>query len=290
MSPAKVNLFLQITGRRVDGYHNLFSLMCPVGLCDSLSLDVSAGDIRVICSDPDVPSDETNLAFQAADLFMKQFAGQHDAKRRGVKITIEKQIPVAAGLGGGSSNAAAVFWGLNRYFGRPFSMQELMDLGLELGADVPFFIFGKPAFATGIGERLEPYHNLTPYYAVLIYPGIKVSTATVYKNLDLGLTKCKKKPKKSLLRHQAFDASLHLCNDLESVVISRFPEIMDAKRALLGQGAFGALMSGSGSTVFGLFKDPAAAQKAKNVLEENSSWKLFFTQLIVDDGFCIQEG
>lgn len=289
LSPAKVNLFLQVTGRRADGYHNLFSLMCPVGLYDSVTLDMSAGDIRLICSDPDVPLDESNLAYRAADRFMNQFAGRHDARRRGVKITIEKQIPVAAGLGGGSSNAAAVFLGLNRHFGRPFSMQELMDLGLEVGADVPFFIFGKPAIATGIGERLEPYRNLTPYYAVLIYPGIKVSTAEVYKNLDLGLTKCKKKLTKTLLEHRAFDAALHLCNDLELVVLSRFPEIIDAKRALLEQGAFGALMSGSGSTVFGLFNNPAAAQKAKYFLEKNTSWKLFFTRLIVDDGLCIQE-
>ena len=150
LSPAKINLFLQITGRRNDGYHDLVTLMCCVGLYDTVSLVFGAKETTVACDHPNVPEDETNLAFGAASLFLKALN-----KNEGVKIFIQKQIPVAAGLGGGSSNAAAVFLGLNRYYGYPFSTEELMSMGLSIGADVPFFIFQRPAIASGIGEKLE---------------------------------------------------------------------------------------------------------------------------------------
>lgn len=274
-SPAKINLFLQITGKRPDGYHDLFSLMCCIGLYDTVSLDVGVKETAVSCDHPLVPEDETNLAFAAADLFYK-----NSKKNDGVKIFIQKQIPVAAGLGGGSSNAAAVFLGLNRYYGYPFSMDELMSMGLSIGADVPFFIFRKPATASGIGEKLEVYPGLKKLKILLVFPGFSVSTAAVYKNLNLRLTKCKKKLKKAPLKKCGFDASLHLCNDLESVTASNYPVINTIKEQLLKHGAVGALMSGSGPTVFGLFSDPGSARKAKDAFDPDTHVEIYLSKII----------
>ena len=284
LSPAKINLFLHVTGRRHDGYHNLFTLMCPVGLYDEVSLETKSDTLSVVCSDPDVPNDETNLAYRAARHFLQEYTLQHTLpKNTGLNISIKKHIPVAAGLGGGSSNAAAVLHGVNHLFGNPFTVRELMAMGLHIGADVPFFIFGKPAIATGIGEALEPFPNLVSYVVLLVYPGIGVSTAEVYKNLDLGLTNCEKKLKEVLLKHEAYDAKRHSCNDLESFTLSRYPEIQTAKKSLLKQGAVAALMSGSGSSVFGLFDDLQAAQSARLLLGKTKEWELFLTEMIVLD-------
>ena len=182
LSPAKINLFLLITEKRSDGYHNLASLMCCIKLYDTVLLTFGSKSTTVSCVHPDVPEDETNLAFKAVDIFQKALGSYN-----GVKIIIEKKIPVAAGLGGGSSNAAAVLLGLNRHYGYPFPKDDLMKMGLSIGADVPFFIFQKPAVATGIGEHLESYEGLKPLKVLLVYPGFSVSTAQVYKKFNLGL-------------------------------------------------------------------------------------------------------
>jgi len=278
LSPAKINLFLQITGRRIDGYHDLVTLLCCVGLYDTVSLVFGAKETTVACVHPNVPEDETNLAFGAASLFLKALN-----KNEGVKISIEKKIPVAAGLGGGSSNAAAVFLGLNRYYGYPFSQDELMHMGLSIGADVPFFIFRKPAIGSGIGEKLEAYQGLEKLKILLVFPGFGVSTAEVYKSLNLGLTKCKNKLRYTLLNNHSFDPRYHLCNDLETVVASKHPAIFAAKEALIGQGALGALMSGSGPTVFGLFSDIDKARKAGRILSQNDKWQIYHADMITQD-------
>ena len=270
LSPAKINLFLQVTGKRPDGYHELFSLMCCVDLCDTIFLQFGVKNIRVESSHPQIPLDDTNLAHRAAAVFFKAL-NVND----GLKIFIDKSIPVAAGLGGGSSNAASVLKGLNQHYGYPFSRNELMSMGLGLGADVPFFLFGKPALASGIGEKLEPYPGSLPFHIVLVYPGFEVSTGEVFQNLNLGLTKCEKKFKELFSIKIAFDPGLHLCNDLEIVTASRYPEITSIKEQLLIRGALGALMSGSGPTVFGLFSDSGAAARARQALGENSRWDAF---------------
>lgn len=284
LSPAKINLFLHVTGKRPDGYHDLVTIMCCVSLYDTISLTTRVKKTTVSCSNPEVPEDETNIAFKAADLFLNRLNRQE-----GVKITIKKEIPVAAGLGGGSSNAAAVFLGLNRCYGYPFSLDDLMAMGILIGADVPFFLFGKPARASGIGEKLEVCDGLPSYKILLVYPGFCVSTAEVYKNVDLGLTKCKKTLKKALLEQRKFDAAYHLYNDLETVVLSKYPDIIAVKEALLSHGAIGALMSGSGPTVFGLFSDHDKARKANHALSKNSEWQLFLTDMIIDAGCIIQD-
>lgn len=281
IAPAKINLFLQVTGRRADGYHELFTLMCPLGLADRIRLSTAGSRIRVTCSDPAVPDDTSNTTHRAAEIFLLNLKKRRHSPLIGVKIAIDKQIPVGAGLGGGSSDAAAVFRGLNRLLGCPFQTAELMEMGCEVGADVPFFIFGQPALATGIGERLEPYRKLPPYWVLLFYPGVSVSTAEVYKNLDLGLTNCKKKLKDFVLKQRPFDATSHLCNDLETVTLERYPQVKAAKEALYGRGALGVSMSGSGSTVFALFADDGMARRALQSLEGITEGSFFLTQLIV---------
>ncbi len=275
LSPAKINLFLQVTGKRPDGYHELFSLMCCVDLFDTIFLQFGLKNIQVESSHPQIPLDDTNLAHRAAAVFLKAL-NTHD----GLKIIIDKSIPVAAGLGGGSSNAASVLKGLNRHYGYPFSRNQLMSMGLGLGADVPFFLFGKPALASGIGEKLKAYFAPLPFYVVVVYPGFKVSTGEVFQKLNLGLTKCKKKIKKLFLIKNGFDPKLNLVNDLEIVTTSEYPVILSIKEQLLNQGALGALMSGSGPTVFGLFSDSRTAGRAKQVIGENTRWDAFVCDII----------
>jgi 4-diphosphocytidyl-2-C-methyl-D-erythritol kinase len=284
LSPAKVNLFLKITGKRIDGYHDLMTLMCCIGLYDTVSLNVGNTNIVVSCDHPLVPEDESNLAYVAAHLFLKTLD-----KNEGVNIFIQKQIPVAAGLGGGSSNAAAVLLGLNRHYGNPFSKEDLMSMSLSIGADVPFFIFQSPAIATGIGEKLKAYPGLENMWILLVSPGFGVSTAEVYKKLNLGLTKCKKKLKEFLLNNQRFDPRSHLCNDLESVTASKYPVINTVKKALLSHGALGALMSGSGPSVFGLFSDLDRASQANHALYRAYGWKMYLAEMVTQDtAFNIQ--
>ncbi len=284
-APAKINLFLAVTGQRPDGYHDLISLMCAVKLHDTLSLSVTPGGnrVQVVCSHPDVPENEANLAWRAASLFMTNLK-----RRDTVTIAIEKRIPVAAGLGGGSSDAASVLHGLNRLYQRPFSIKALMAIGLTIGADVPFFVYGKPSVATGIGEKLEPVIELSPCPVLLVCPKISVSTRAVYKKLNLGLTKCEIKINNFVFGDRNFEVPYHLCNDLETVSISEYPVIQKAKQALLSEGARGALMSGSGPAVFGLFSDLATARSARRSLAGNEDWDVHLTDLNVSGArvFC----
>ena len=276
LSPAKINLFLQITGKRQNRYHDLFTLMCCISLYDTVSLSFGAKHTTVSCSDPEVPENETNLAVRAANLFFKAIH-----KNEGVKIGLEKQIPVAAGLGGGSSNAATVLLGLNRYYGQPLPQNKLMSIGLSIGADIPFFIFRKPATASGIGEKLEPYEGLKLFQILLVCPKFAVSTKEIYKSLNLELTKCNKKLNFITSKKKIFNIKKHLCNDLEEVTASRCPDVNKAKEALLSRGATGALMSGSGPAVFGIFPDLAKAQIAYNTILNKHNWRLFQAEILV---------
>jgi 4-diphosphocytidyl-2-C-methyl-D-erythritol kinase len=283
-APAKINLFLLITGKRPDGYHDLYTLMCPVALYDVIRLQFGAEGIAVACDHPGVPSDSSNLAFRAAASFVDAvFDGKLPAGG-GMTIHIEKNIPVGAGLGGGSSDAAAVLTALNNYFGRPISTSSLMRLGAGIGADVPFFIFDAPALASGIGDRLDPFPHLTPWTALLVYPNESVSTGWVYKNLNLRLTKDEKKLSKFHFDGRIFNVDNHLVNDLEQVTIEAFPVIKEIKRLLLAHGAAGAMMTGSGSTVFGLFEDAGRADSARTTLcsnQRSQNWTLYVADLLI---------
>ena len=281
LSPAKINLFLHVCGKRPDGYHELFSLMCRINLFDEILLQFGRGyGIEVYCEHPKVPIDSNNLAWRAANLF------QHElGLEQRLKIHLKKNSPVAAGLGGGSSNAASVLMALNAYHDHPFSHEMLMKMGLKLGADVPFFIFKKPAIATGIGEKLAAFEGELPYHILLLYTGVEVSTAETYRNLNLGLTKAEKKLTSSNLKRNRFDPAHDLANDLERVTIQKYPEIRSAKEKIIKLGAVGALMSGSGSTVFGLFDDAETAKAARQILyrdDANKKWQLFLADPILD--------
>jgi len=193
LSPAKINLFLQITGKRADGYHEIVSLMSCIDLYDVLWFDFESSGISVRCDHPKVPDNEDNIVYKAAKLFYdrlkaKQVAPIISRTPPGVSILIEKHIPVAAGLGGGSSNAGQTLNQLNLFYGRPFDMYALNQMAVTIGADVPFFLKAIPAIATGIGEHLSPYHGLPTQDIILVCPNIAVSTAMVYKKLNLGLT------------------------------------------------------------------------------------------------------
>ena len=281
LSPAKINLFLRVTRKRPDGYHELFSLMCCLDLFDVIFIQFGGQKIEIDASNSQIPLDETNIVHKAATLFFKKLRVTD-----GLSIRIEKSIPVAGGLGGGSSNAASTLMGLNQHYGFPFSRDQLMSTGLELGADVPFFIFQKPAFASGVGEKLEAYPGRLPYHILLLNPGVKVHTGEVFRNLNLRLTKCKKKITNPSLKQRGFDASLHLCNDLETVTISQYPIIESLKKQLLLHGASGALMSGSGPTVFGLFSDPHTAGEAARAIGRNTRVNAYLAD-IIDEAFPV---
>ena len=283
-APAKINLMLTVIGRRSDGYHELRSLMAPVALYDVLTLRFGGPRISVSCNHPDVPDDDTNLAARAASLYLDAAAETGISPASGVSIQIDKHIPVGAGLGGGSSDAAAVLAALNNRFGQPLSPERLRKIGVCIGADVPFFLSGGPALASGIGERLKPFAGLTPWTALLVFPNQSISTAWVYKNLNLRLTKEEKKLSKFHFDGRNFDVGRHLVNDLESVTEKALPVIKEIKRLLLAHGAAGAMMSGSGSTVFGLFADAKQAISAHNALQntqQRQNWALYVADLLI---------
>ena len=196
LSPAKINLFLSVTGRRPDGYHELTTLMAGIDLYDRITLDFSGRDIRLQCDAPDIPQDESNLAFRAARLYEATYRRRYrHAPFSGLAIGLHKRIPAGAGLGGGSSNAATVLKALNAKAPEPLPHADLAVLALQLGADVPFFLTGRPALATGIGERLTPWNDLRPYALLVVFPGCALATREVYGALNLRLTKCEKKLK-----------------------------------------------------------------------------------------------
>ncbi|MCG6892786.1 MAG: 4-(cytidine 5'-diphospho)-2-C-methyl-D-erythritol kinase [Desulfobacteraceae bacterium] len=275
-SPAKINWFLRVLKRRDDGYHDIESLMSCISLFDDLFFAFDQPRISVHCQHPEVPEDGTNLAFRAARLFFQRLSLDE-----GVSITIDKRIPVGAGLGGGSSNAATVLRVLNRRYRKPFAEPALKEMGLSLGADIPFFLKGRPALVHGIGESVRIVNGLPCVPLVLVKPEFSVATKWAYKNLNLALTKGPNRHKYDLLKDWKFDFRHHLCNDLETVTERKYPEISIIKRSLVDHGAAGALMSGSGPTVFGCFPDRDTARKAYQTLSRNREWQLFLAETIV---------
>lgn len=260
-APAKVNLYLRIVGKRRDGYHILDTIMVPVSLYDEIEITRpklgkgGRGELEVICDHPQVPPGPGNLAYRAADLLLRE-KGIKDP----IHIHILKRIPVGGGLGGGSSDAAATIKGLNRLFHLGCKRSEMVSLAASLGADVPFFIYGHPARARGIGEKLEPLPVFPRLWMVILYPGFPVSTRWVYQNLVFKLTKPIENIRINFFGEHPKKLRRLLVNDLEMVTIRRYPRIAFLKERLLQEGATGAFMSGSGSSVFGIF---AAGQKAR---------------------------
>ena len=265
-APAKVNYRLDVLRRRADGYHDLRMVMQRIDLSDLIDITVTdSPGISVTCGKDGVPDGPGNIAWRAADLLL-----QASGRKAGVAVDITKRIPVAAGLGGGSSDGAAVLMGLNELLGLGFTDRRLMEIGVKLGADVPFFIFKKTALAEGIGEVLSALEQVPPAWLVVINPNIHVSTAWVYQNLQLTTTRNENII--SRFYESITDICASLSNDLESVTIRRYPVIAQIKEQLCSAGACGALMSGSGPTVFGVFQDEAAARKAAAELDRGRDW------------------
>lgn len=268
-SPAKVNLHLRVLRRREDGYHDILSLMQRISLSDEMTFAPREGGIRLRCPDSALPNDEGNIIYRAAAAFYAR-----TGLPPGIEITIRKRIPIAAGLGGGSSNAATTLMTLNELSDHPLTREELMQMGTGLGADVPFFLFGNAAWASGIGDRLVEAPSLPPLWFVLINPGFAVSTKMVYRELNLGLTNGS--INYSIPRFYTVDDVIGgLTNDLEKVTLRQHPVLGHFKTLLLENGARGALMSGSGPTVFGLFADEESALLAEKNLRHGNRWSVF---------------
>ena len=276
-APAKINLCLRVVGRRADGYHLLDTIMVPVSLYDDVEIRklrrVAEKKkpvpplVKVSCDHPMVPDGEQNLAHRAARVLLAKAKSSQP-----IAIRIRKRIPVGAGLGGGSTDAAATLVGLNRLLNLGFSSEQLERLGLMLGADVPFFIRGCPARVRGIGERLQPLRQFARRWVVILYPGFPVSTAWVYQNLPAKLTKPSVNTSITSSLTGSGNLAEMLVNDLESVTLGKYPKIGLLKSKLLRAGALGSLMSGSGSSVFGVFETKRKAEQAfRRLLQEEES-------------------
>ena len=273
-APAKVNYLLDVIRRRPDGYHDLRMVMQRVNLCDVITVSLTkAPGISVTCEKNGVPDGPGNIAWKAANSLL-ELAG----RQQGVTISITKSIPVAAGLGGGSSDAASVLMGMNELLHLGLSDQRLMEIGVTLGADVPFFIFKKTALAEGIGEALSAMPLMPTAWVLLVNPGVHVSTAWVYKNLQL--TNREELNKLPDSYRDVKDVCSIFANDLESVTIPAFPVIAEIKNAMMQLGALGAMMSGSGPTVFGLYQNRDAAEQARKTLSSNSGWFAAVTETL----------
>ncbi|MBI2095146.1 MAG: 4-(cytidine 5'-diphospho)-2-C-methyl-D-erythritol kinase [Candidatus Omnitrophica bacterium] len=277
VSPAKINLFLSVLRRRPDGAHEIETVFERISLCDEIRLaPLKDGKILLRTDCPGVPDGPSNLAWRAARILQEKYAA-----KQGVRIGIRKRIPVAAGLGGGSSNAATVLLGLNRLWRLRLSRKELLRLGASLGSDVPFFILESPfAVGRGRGERLRkikaPRRKL---WHCLVKPGFSISTRKAYE----GLKKVKLTPPQAdvkILLRAIRNGRLErfpklLVNSLEAVLGKRVIEILKIKKELTRQGAAATLLSGSGSSVFGVFASRAQAIRAARFLGKNKQWRAF---------------
>lgn len=247
-APAKVNLFLEVCGRRPDGYHELESVMQTVGLFDRLTIE-PADALTLECDHPALAPDRTNLVLKTAFKLREKLG-----ITAGARMVLEKHIPLGAGLGGGSSDAAAALTGLQRLWGRELPEGELNALAASIGADVPFFLKGGTCVARGIGERLEPLPASPDAWFVLVYPGFGVATPWVYKNLRFPLTNKHEITRMVQLLKQtpaAAEWKQYLFNRLEEVVLPEYDDLRSIKK-IFEQAGCSCLMSGSGSTVFGV--------------------------------------
>ncbi|MCB9494681.1 MAG: 4-(cytidine 5'-diphospho)-2-C-methyl-D-erythritol kinase [Desulfobacteraceae bacterium] len=276
---AKINLYLDIKGRRHDGYHILETVMVPVSLADEIDIELSENfsGIKIESSgDFECPCDESNTVFKAASIFLRE-----SKSNTGIKIKIKKNIPVEAGLGGGSSDGACVLTGLNSLFSNLFSIEFLEQKAAEIGADVPFFIKSKPALCTGVGDIISEHLSIDKKYIVLVNPSKGLKTAEVYKNLNWGLTNRVKKNKRLLFK-DCLEAKENLINDLEAVAEKMLPEITEIKNKLKLSGAEIAMVSGSGPTCYGLYSDKSARNKGYMHLLDlcPDSWKIYSADFV----------
>jgi len=285
---AKINLALDVLGRRPNGYHDVRMIMQSVNLYDEIEI-VPNDEKRIIikCDNNDLECDESNLIYRAAKAIMEKVGATE-----GLSISLSKNIPIAAGMAGGSTDAAATLVGINRLFGYGLSDKELKEIGLTLGADIPFCIEGGTCLSEGIGEILTTITPAPDCYLVIAKPDISVSTKFVYENLKLiedtvhpdvdGMLE-------GIKAGSLSEVSDRLANLLETVTVDAYPVIKELKQIMLDEGALKSLMSGSGPTVFGIFDDEAKANKALSVCHEKVSFKQGFVTVMARQGIVIIE-
>ena len=269
---AKINWTLRIFGRRPDGYHEVATILQSISLCDELTFELREDqEISLTCDDPTITTDDSNLVIRAAKALQEN--------DRGVNISLSKRIPAKGGLGGGSSNAAVTLLALNQLWKRELQDTDLLRIAATLGADVPFFLMGGSAEGRGTGTDLSPVANFEQKQLIIITPNATVSTADAYASLNRGSLTTSESASilsSSFARPVTGDSgqwSLH--NDFEVAIFEIEPEIRRAKMALLDAGARGALLAGSGSSVFGIFDDEAARDRALVKLRGESGWRVF---------------
>jgi 4-diphosphocytidyl-2-C-methyl-D-erythritol kinase len=277
-APAKINLRLDVLGKRPDGYHEIRTWIYPISLADELHITkVNAATITISCSHPDLPLGEENLVHRAAALFLKEHA-----LSGGVEIEIIKRIPLAAGLGGGSSDAAAVLKGMNILWNSNVPLDGLMEMGAQIGADVPFFIFGTGAVMGGRGEQVIKTLPSLTLWMLLVNPGRSLSTREVYERGKWGLTKGRGDNRISMPPQDLEKMGTFLQNDLEGPALELFPSIGHIKACMIEAEASGVLMTGSGPTVFGLFAQESEAQRAARDLKMEEGWISFVAHMLSD--------
>jgi 4-diphosphocytidyl-2-C-methyl-D-erythritol kinase len=283
-APAKINLVLRILDHRPDGYHNVWSLMQTVGLEDKLSISINPGHsaINLHCDDPSLKADRSNLVYRAAAAVLEQ-SGQ----AVGLDIALAKRIPMGAGLGGGSSDAAATISGLNRILKLEWSPKQMAQVGQTLGSDVPFFFFSPAATVSGRGGIVTPVRIMESRWVVLVNPSFAVETKWAYRQLSESRTRVV--PISRL--HAMLDAEAELSwkqvleaveNDFEAPVFHAYPLLRDIKQRLTDRGAEVALLSGSGATVFGIFQDEAGARSAQASFRNERTFKVFVAETHTD--------
>ena len=276
---AKVNLFLRVLGKRADGYHEIQTVLQTISLQDTLHISVTAGNDAVfVCNHAAVPADASNLVVQAVAALRERFSGTG-----GYRIELAKRIPPQGGLGGGSSNAAVTLLALTQLWELPASREDLIEIAAALGADVPFFLEGGCALASGIGTELTSLPDPHKQQMLVVTPAVTVSTATAYQSLKApALTTSEAASILAISRTQATFSDLkpralcdHLENDFERVIFDIEPEIRRVKEALMQAGARCALLAGSGSSVFGIFENDEVLSSAAQKLSNEGGWRIF---------------
>lgn len=280
---AKINLGLDVIRKREDGYHEVRMIMQTINMYDQLEIDIKEEPgISITTNLPFIPTNENNLVYKAAKLLMDEF---HIEK--GITVELQKFIPVAAGMAGGSSDAAATMIGMNRLFGLGLTVRQLMERSVSIGADVPYCLLRGTALAEGIGEKLRPLPPCPNCYVLIGKPSISVSTKFVYEKLDAG--NIEKHPDidrilEGLQWHNLNKISENMGNVLESVTIPAYPIIEEIKNHMKEHGAVNAMMSGSGPTVFGLFDDKMVAERACEALRESHLARTVFLTTVFNNG------
>jgi 4-diphosphocytidyl-2-C-methyl-D-erythritol kinase len=274
---AKINLAIDVLRKRPDGYHDVSMIMQSVALYDTITVRAFKGEIKVTANTGNIPTDKGNIVYKAAEFLKTKYN-----VKEGVLISIDKTIPVAAGLAGGSADAALTLKLLNKAWDLRLSKNEILEAGKKLGSDVPFCIQGGTALAEGLGEKLTPLSGVPDCIILLAKPALSISTKEVYEGLNLEVIK-ERPDIKDMIR--CIDKSdlegiaANMCNVLETVTIKKCPQIEELKSKLVEYGALGSMMSGSGPTVFGIFKDNASAYNAYDHIKDMVS-EIFLVKTI----------